>query len=341
MTEKLKIPKPISAGLILSYRCTSECKHCMYACSPRWRGDWVTIDDAERILAQLSGMIHESPLGPQSIGVNYGLHFTGGEPFLNFGLLLRIVEIAHRLKIPSTFVETNSFWSVSDEVARSKLTRLREAGLQGVLVSVNPFILEHIPFERTMRTIRISRETFGDNVIVYQSFFYHQFRMLDLDGVLPFEEYLRRAGSRSLSYVELIPMGRACYKLGHLYKRYRAKAFFSESCLEELTRPWHVHIDNYGNYIAGYCGGISLGDARNLESICEGIDLGNFPIIAQLISPGGLGRLHKMAVEEFGYGDLPDGYISKCHLCVDIRKYISQRTSEFRELRPKEFYENL
>jgi len=54
-------------------------------------------------------------------------------------------------------------------------------------------------------------------------------------------------------------MGRAPYKLGYLYKKYPAKKFFNEYCKEELTRDWHVHVDNYGNYMVGYCGGISLG----------------------------------------------------------------------------------
>lgn len=65
--------------------------------------------EGERILAQLAGRIQESPLGPDGIGMNYGLYFTGGEPFLNPDLLLRLTWMAHQLGIPSTFVETNCF----------------------------------------------------------------------------------------------------------------------------------------------------------------------------------------------------------------------------------------
>ena len=88
-------------------------------------------------------------------------------PFMNFELLLKAVETAHELKIPSTFVETNCYWCPSDEVTREKLQLLKEKGLKGILISVNPFYLEYVPFERTERAIRISQEVFGKNVMVY------------------------------------------------------------------------------------------------------------------------------------------------------------------------------
>jgi len=118
--EKVKLPEPISGGLILSYQCTAECRYCMYACSPKWRG-WISEEDLEKILSQLAGKIKPSPYGPERVSLNYGLHFTGGEPFLNFELSLKGVEIANQLRIPSTFVETNCYWCTNDKVTREKL----------------------------------------------------------------------------------------------------------------------------------------------------------------------------------------------------------------------------
>jgi len=43
----MKIPRPISGGLMLSYKCQAECRHCMYACSPKWAGDWITVDQLD------------------------------------------------------------------------------------------------------------------------------------------------------------------------------------------------------------------------------------------------------------------------------------------------------
>jgi len=288
----------------------------------------------ERILAQLSGRIQPSPLGHNRVGINYGLHFTGGEPFLNFELLAKATEIAHELEIPSTFVETNSFWCTEDETTREKLIRLRDSGLHGILVSVNPFILDQVPFERTQRAIKIGREVFGQNAIVYQEVFYRQFERLNIKDSLPFREYLQ-IEPNGLTCAELLPMGRVVHRLGHLYRKHPAKRFFGESCREELTRGWHIHVDNYCNYMTGYCGGVSLGDGRDIDPICQGVNLNERPILNALITD--LENLLQLA-RELEYEEQREGYISKCHLCLDIRKHIAQKTDKFEELRPREFY---
>jgi hypothetical protein len=141
-----------------------------------------------------------------------------------------------------------------------------------------------------------------------------------------------------LTCAELLPMGRAVYQLGHLYRKYPARQFFGESCREELTKGWHIHIDNYCNYMTGYCGGISLGDGRDIRSILQGIDLSGRPILSALVTD--LQKLLEFGVQQFGYKE-DEGYISKCHLCLDVRKHIAQKTDEFKELRPREFYYRL
>jgi len=304
------------------------------------KDDWISEKDVKEILTQLSGRIQGSPFGADKISVNYGVHFTGGEPFLNFDLLLKVVGIAHQLKIPSTFVETNSFWCIDDKVTREKLLQLKDAGLHGILISVNPFILEQLPFERTERATRIGREIFRENAIIYQEFFYSQFKKLDVKDALSFNEYLQKIDLSDLyDNVELLPIGRATHMLSHLYRKYPAKQFFSESCIEELTRGWHVHVDNYCNYMTGYCAGISLGDGREIDSICQGIDLDSRPILNALTTD--LKRLFEFGVKGFDYKERAQGYISKCHLCVDVRRHIAQKTDEFEELRPREFYYHL
>jgi len=311
----------------------------MYACSPKWKDDWISKENLQRILIQLSGKIEENPFGPKNVGINSGLHFTGGEPFLNFDLLLKAIEMADRLGIPSIFVETNCFWCTDEKTTRQKLKQLKNAGLDGILISVNPFILERVPFERTQRAIEISEEVFGRNLMVYQDYFYRQFKSLSLRDTLHFEEYLRSYSS-NLEHVELIPMGRVPYELGYLYRKYPAKQFFGESCMWELTRNWHVHVDNYCNYMTGYCGGISLGDARGLDVILrEGVDLDERPILCSLVTD--LEKLYGFSVREFGYQEPSDGYVSKCHFCLDMRKHIVGKTDEFKELKPREFYNHL
>ena len=121
----IPIPKPFSAGLILSYRCSAACRHCMYACSPKWNADWITEEDLNIILSQLSSHIEPAPYGPESIGLSHGLHFTGGEPGLNFELLCKAVEIADKFRIPSTFIETNAVWCTDEATTQEKLIEHR------------------------------------------------------------------------------------------------------------------------------------------------------------------------------------------------------------------------
>jgi len=307
----------------------------MYACSPGWRADWIAEEDAERILSQLSEKLRGKYPHPGPIGVNYGVHFTGGEPFLNFDLLLKVTRLADRLEIPSTFVETNCFWCRDDGTAKQRLMTLKNAGLDGILISANPFVVEQVPFERIERAARISEEIFDGNAIIYQGFFFDQFRRLGLKGTLPFEEYIKKAG-HGLRYAELLPSGRLPYKLAYLYRKHPAKHFFRESCGRELIRDWHIHIDNYCNFVPGYCGGLSLGDARDIDAICQGIDLDELPVLRALLTS--LKELYELG-KEFGYEE-QEGYISKCHLCLDIRSHLVKH-GQFRELKPREFYEHL
>jgi hypothetical protein len=293
------------------------------------------------MLKQLSGKILSSPYGPRAISLNHGLHFTGGEPFLNFDLLCKAVEIASRFKIPSTFVETNCFWAVDDESTKEKLKLLKKKGLRGIMISVNPFYVEHVPFERTERAIKTSLDIFGNNVVVYQLEYYRRFREWGIKGSVSFEDYMKLEKKEDfLRNIEFLLMGRAPYKLRETLENfiptYSAEQFFNHPCITPFMGSLHNHFDNFGNYIPGFCGGISFGDCRELDRLLEeGIDTEQYPVLGFLMDDN-LQGLFALA-EDMGYRELKDGYFSKCHLCTDIRKYIIQGR-DFKELRPKEFY---
>lgn len=89
----------------------------------------------------------------------------------------------------------------------------------------------------------------------------------------------------------------------------------------------------------GFCGGITLGDSRELDDLLRnGIDLEAYPILKYLIREDMEG-LMQFTVSR-GYKISDEGYYSKCHLCVDLRKYLNS-FHEFSELKPDEFYANL
>ena len=162
----------------------------MYACSPQWRADWMPEEMLEQILSQLAGKILPAPYGPDTTSLNHGLHFTGGEPFLNFPVLCRAVELAAQLSIPSTFVETNAYWCLDDPSTRQKLDTLKRKGLRGILISVNPFYLEYVPFERTLRAVRLSFEVFGRNMMIYQVPYFQRFLEWGIQGTVAWHAQL-------------------------------------------------------------------------------------------------------------------------------------------------------
>jgi len=338
--SRVKIPQPVSGGLMLSYKCSAQCRHCMYACSPKWKGDWIGINDLEKGLSNLAPGILPSPWGKNTMSLNHGLHVTGGEPFLNFELLTKAVEIAEDFDIPSTFVETNCFWCKTDEITREKLQLLKDKGLKGILISVNPFYAEYVPFERTERCIRISQEVFSQNVMVYQLEYYHLFKQMGIKEKISLETYLDLTKHRNLSQsVELFLMGRAARQLRAFYTAFPPKRFFNQPCQPPILRDWHNHFDNYGNFVAGYCGGISLGNWYEVDYlVTEGIDLAEHPVLEFLIAEDFHG-LFQFA-KGYGYQESEEGYLSKCDLCLDIRKFIVDK-GNFKELAPKEFYEHV
>jgi len=312
----------------------------VYACSPRWSADWISEEDLDACLSLLSGKISPSPWGEEAVSLNHGLHFTGGEPFLQFELLVKAVEKAAELQIPSTFVETNCFWCLNDETTTEKLRFLSDAGLKGIMISVNPYYAEYVPFERTERCVRLSEIVFGSNVMVYQMGYYQRFRQLGVREKISIEQYLELTRDESLAEtMELFLMGRAARCLRELYPAYPGAVFLSEPCQPPFFRNWHNHFDNYGNLMPGYCGGISLGSWRELNRLVkEGIHLEERPVLKYLIA-GDMEGLLRFAMD-FGYHESRHGYISKCDLCLDIRKFLVAE-NELEELAPREFYERL
>lgn len=308
--------------------------------------DWIDEAGLLKVLEELApSIVPNSPKG--RVGVNEGLHFTGGEPFLNYSLLKRAVRLAEGLGYPSVFVETNCFWCLSEEIAIEKFNELRETGLEGVLLSVNPFLIEKIPLERVENGIGAAVEVFNpQNVLVYHTLYLTLLRKLSVRGTLRFEEYLEKAARvdpylflRGFDPGLLLPMGRLVYTLRKLYKTKPAKEFFKTSCAEELTRPWHVHVDCYYNYIPGYCAGLSLGDARKLKELLQGVNLDDKPVLAALRNS--LGDLYKLAVGGYGYKERGEGYISRCHFCLDIRLHLALEVGGFTELQPSCFYKSI
>lgn len=320
-----------SAGIILSYKCNSRCRHCLYCCSPQWK-DWMGVD--------LLKAIYEGTLA--SARSRRGFHLAGGEAFLNFPLLLQAVELASHYGIPLDYVETNAGWFTDEESAVEKLTQLRDAGLSCLLVSASPFHAEHIPVGKTLGAIRASLRVFGQygTMVWLPEFLRELTRITDTD-TLAFEEYVEAVGLRQARSAaeyggQLIPGGRSGSTLAHLLPQRPKEAFFGSDCSYELLRSGRGHFDPYGNIITGVCSGISVGDSHDLVSAYRDFRLADHPIIETLCTRGVEG-LYEMASTVYGYV-ARDSYSGQCHLCMDIRRHLVAAGAEYPELAPKEFY---
>lgn len=270
------------------------------------------------------------------------VHLTGGEPFLHFDLLEFGVRAAARRGI-HCYVETSASWCVDEGKTLDRFSALRDAGLQAVLISCSPFHAETIPPKRTLLAVRAASEVFGpQRVIVYLPQYLELIQRFDLERPTTIEQYAATFGRESLQAIlwqgyGIISGGRSGYQLGHLVHRSAPTGFAGMSCAGEILYAHHSHFDLYGNYISGFCGGLTIGSWRELAEVLQSFRAGRYPaLIARLIETGPYG-LFEYARERFAYEPLPEGYAGKCHLCVDVRRHLVQH-AEFPHLTPAGFY---
>jgi len=272
------------------------------------------------------------------------VHFTGGEPFLHFGLLLEGVRLASRLGITS-YVETSAQWCTDQREAVERFEILKQEGLQAVLISCSPFHAEKIPPLRTLEGVRAALEVFGsEGVIVYLPDFLRVIQAFELDGPTPlsrYEEEFGVEGARRILWqgYSIISGGRSGYELGHLKPGNGAEAFAGTDCAVDILYAHHSHLDLYGNYISGFCGGLAVGDWHDLPQLLVDFREGRYPPLTEILVERGPHGLCQMAEERFGYRKLAEGYAGKCHLCVDVRRHLVE-AADFAELRPPGFYAN-
>ena len=326
--QPFRVPPLLSGGLMLSYRCTSTCKHCLYNCSPRQPDEWLSPAMAERMIKALSG---EQRLG--------GLHIAGGEPTLRPGLLVDFIGMITSAGLSLEYVETNAGWCRDRERARAPMERMHAAGLRCILVSVSMFHNEFIPFSATRNCIEIGREVFGPGgVFVYMPHIFEMLSAMPDAGTHSLDEFMAHAGiSDPAELTELygvIPGGRAPRALRASYKTAPAESFRGQACRDRLLSTTHFHIDHEGRLFTGACAGIVAGTIDDLHPVKEPA---TSPVFVTLCELGPVG-LMDIAVARYGFTPDRAGYVSKCDLCFNVRRHLAA-DGAFPELQPLEFYE--
>lgn len=269
----------------------------------------------------------------------HGIHMAGGEATLNYKRLIYAIRSARRAGISIDYLETNASWCADKQTARDGFTRLREAGLRAVLISVSLFHNEFIPLAKTKTGIRAAVDVFGSQgVVVWTPEVLQQMDAhLDEHRTHSLEESCEslgldlRQGDVWKMHNYLTPGGRAAERLVDGLLTRPAESFQGDACGRVLENTTHFHIDPFGNLYTGRCPGISVADVGDLHPT---ISTTKHPVYCQLAEGGPVWLWRGLAPD---FVPNPKGYVSKCHLCLDVRKHL-RANGQYEELRPDEYY---
>lgn len=321
----LKIKNLVSGGIITNYKCSSKCKHCCYSSSPNWPDDYMTPSVAEEIFPIL-----------MRFGC-YSVHIGGGEPLLKPDKILGVLEVAQRNNIDIEYIETNASWYRDESSAKAVLKELKNHGVHTLLISIDPYHNEYIPFWKVKALIRACSET-KMNVFPWLMEFWDDIDALDDNSPHSLDEYRQLYGRdypvKLLERYGLNLKGRALNTYKPMMRRRHYKQILEESrpC-KLLSGVYHFHVDLYGNFIPQSCPGFSI----PLKELANGADPDKYRIFNSLETIGVKG-LVELAEKEYKYMPKTE-YAGKCDLCYDIRNYLVLKLGlELPDLKPTGHY---
>ncbi len=316
-----------SAGLMLTYWCNARCSSC-YVCSGPDRHEEMSVDFALSIWGQL---IDTSPHGCR-------VHLTGGEPF---GDWERLIELCRRAKQqnlgPLKSIETNAFWATDEQIVHRRLGELDAAGCDKLVISTDPYHQQYVPIENCRLAARVAQELWGPDRLQVRWLDWLE-NGFDTDKLPPaeraelFADYARHGHERF--------SGRAADQLAPQMQCKKWQEFADKCCKEAVFRSRHVHVAPAGRVMPDTCAGIVLGvvGQRSIADIWQGLeaDFACRPVLAEL-ADGGPVKLMKLA-EPHGFVGRQK-YVSKCHLCWDIRRFLVNASLYDDTLGPAWMYE--
>ncbi|HBQ65087.1 MAG TPA: radical SAM protein [Clostridiales bacterium] len=310
----LQFHRLISGGIITNYHCSSKCRHCLYGCSPAWPREYMGGETAAAIFSVL-----------RKAGC-HSVHIGGGEPLLQPEKLFRVLEAAREARIRVEYVETNASWYGEEKRTQAILKELLRCGVDTLLISIDPFHNEYIPFCKTWGLMEACEQA-GMDVFPWRMEFWDDLAVLDPVRVHPLEEAAKGRGdgyvSRVLQRYGMNFRGRALRSFsGHLPAHPTGEILAGSLPCMELEGIHHFHVDLYGNFVPERCAGLSmhfmdLGAGADPKAE---VDPAKYPLLDALHTDGIRG-LHDLAVRKYDFRS-KEIYAGKCDLCYDIRRYL-------------------
>jgi hypothetical protein len=316
------------ASLLMTYRCTLACAHCLFNCGPRQPRRYHSVEHGVRYLR----MLHET---------DRVIHIAGGEAMMEYETMLAICREASSYEAAPHFVETNATWCTNTALVRRRLRELKETGMRGLYISADPFHLAFFPVDRYLRCYEVAVELFGEENVMAPKATRQELQEMQEIGRDPerLAELVRESPPQMV--------GRAGEALARLLPPRPIEELGGDglwqgepegmSCAREFDPDtmWEMHIDPYDNIQT--CCGVIVGNGRRTplpELMAAGFAEGN-PIVAALCEEGPVGLL-RMA-EALGYQRVE--YVQKCHLCWEVRRFLRPHYPEV--LGPDEIYGTL
>jgi MoaA/NifB/PqqE/SkfB family radical SAM enzyme len=133
--------------IVLTARCNALCSHCSTSCGPHRTGR-LALEQLVSLMDQAARLSGRQPLV---------LALSGGEPFLDFKLLVEVVRHAARLGASGITCTTNAYWATSHGKALALLTTLKSAGLTGLGISTSRFHEAFVKRARVARALQAGR----------------------------------------------------------------------------------------------------------------------------------------------------------------------------------------
>jgi len=321
----LKIGYLVSGGIITNYKCSSKCKHCCYASSPEWPDDYMTPSMADEIFSIL-----------KSLGC-HSVHIGGGEPLLKPDKILDVLQAAKENNVDIEYIETNASWYRDEASADAVLKDLKKYGVHTLLISIDPYHNEYIPFWK-VKALMVACSRVRMGVLPWLMDFWADLDAMDDRKPHSLDEYARFFGQ---DYLLQLPKRYGLNLKGRALKTYkpRMKKQPFEEILKEskpcrlLSGIYHFHVDLYGNFVPQSCPGLSI----PLRELLNGADPDKYRIFYNVESFG-VGGFAELAIKEYGY-DPKAEYAGKCDLCYDIRSYlVLERGLDLPDLKPEGHY---
>jgi len=193
---------------------------------------------------------------------------------------------------------------------------------------VDPFHNEFVPY-RKIRGLKNCCQKNGMGTFVWQSKFERLVSQMDENATHGLPEYEAAFGKGFMkSVAESYGLGYNGRALGILEKiekdRYPAEHFTKgDSCRSQIASLRHFHIDPNGDLIPPSCNGFR---ANVFEMCGEGLDSDKYRYFTA-VANGGLDLFLKEA-QALGFVPKNEGYVSKCALCFDMKKFVFEAVRE-------------